>query len=108
VWKLFFGGLDEILIREVSFNRNNDSPSLPSRSNCCAEGLCAGVFTQPGSKPDSGGYPQFRPLSGVKRKSILGDWRSAPSHNWKFAGLYLDWNQGLRKLIQQRYVSLGW
>ncbi len=27
-----------------------------------------------GSTTDSGGYPQFRPLSGVQRKSILGDW----------------------------------
>ncbi len=26
-----------------------------------------------GSTTDSGGYPQFRPLSGVKRTSISGD-----------------------------------
>ncbi len=27
VWKQFFGGQDEILIREVSLNRNYDSPA---------------------------------------------------------------------------------
>ncbi len=29
-----------------------------------------------GSTTNSGGYPQFRPLSGEERKSISGNWRS--------------------------------
>jgi hypothetical protein len=33
------------------------------------------------STTDSEGCPHFRPLSGVKRKSISGDWRSAFSQN---------------------------
>ncbi len=28
-----------LLIREVGLRRNNDSPTLPSGFNCCAEGL---------------------------------------------------------------------
>ncbi len=52
VWKLFFGDQDEILIREVGLSRNNDSPTLPSGFNCCAEGLGICVFTQPGPKAE--------------------------------------------------------
>ena len=43
-----FGDQDEILIREVGLSRNNDSPTLPSGFNCCAEGLGIRVFTHPG------------------------------------------------------------
>ncbi len=48
VSKLFSGGRNEILIREVGLRRNDDSPTLPSESNYCAEGLDLGVLTQPG------------------------------------------------------------
>ncbi len=33
-----------------------------------------------GSTTDSGGYPQFRPLSGAKQTWISGDWKSVHSH----------------------------
>jgi len=36
--------------QDVGLSRNNDSPTLPSGFNCCAIGLGARVFTQPGSK----------------------------------------------------------
>ena len=36
-----------------------------------------------GSTTDSEGCPQFRPLLGVKRTSILGDWMSPCSHQQK-------------------------
>ena len=52
VWELFFGGRDEILIYSVGLSRNNDSPTLPSEFNYCAEGLHTGVFTQPGPEAD--------------------------------------------------------
>jgi hypothetical protein len=39
VSKLFFGRWDEILIREMSLYRNNDSPALFCGSDYCAEGL---------------------------------------------------------------------
>jgi hypothetical protein len=34
--------------REFGLRRNNDSLTLPSGFNCCAEGLGIRVFTQPG------------------------------------------------------------
>ena len=40
-----------------------------------------------GSTTDSGGYPQFRPLSGVERKSISEGWRSVYSHKQTRAAL---------------------
>ena len=52
VWKLFFGDRDEKLIHEVGLSRNNDSPTLPSGFNYCAEGLDTGVVTQPGPEAD--------------------------------------------------------
>ena len=48
VWKLFFGDRDEISNHEIGLCRNNDTSTLPSGFNCCAEGLDIGVFTQPG------------------------------------------------------------
>ena len=54
VWKLFFGDRDEISIHEAGLSRNNDSPTLPSGFKYCAEGLGAGVFTQPGPDSDIG------------------------------------------------------
>ncbi len=55
--KLKSQGFDSVaktweLIREVGLRRNNDSPTLPSGFNYCAEGLGARVFTQPGSKAE--------------------------------------------------------
>jgi hypothetical protein len=38
-----------------------------------------------GSTADSGGYPQFRPLSGAEQKSIFGSCKSVPSQEQKFA-----------------------
>jgi hypothetical protein len=52
VQKLYFDGQDGILVREVGLSRNNDSPTLTSGFNYCAEGLSIGVFTQPGSCVD--------------------------------------------------------
>ena len=40
------------MIREVGLRRNNESPTLPSGFNCCAEGLGISVFTQPGLDSD--------------------------------------------------------
>ncbi len=57
VRKRFSRGRDEIMNQDVGLSRNNDSPTLPSGFNCCAIGLGARVFTQPGPEGDMTGNP---------------------------------------------------
>ena len=52
VRKRFSRGRDEIMNQDVGLSRNNDSPTLPSGFNCCAIGLGARVFTQPGPEAE--------------------------------------------------------
>ena len=68
VSKLIPGDRDEILSHESGLRRNNDSSTLPSGYNYCAEGLGIRVYTQAGPKADFGlnqiiclNRTQFRP-----------------------------------------------
>ena len=90
VWKLFFGGHDEILIREVSLSRNNDSLWLPSRFNCCAEGLGTGVFTQPGPEGDIGAAADLRALIVDHTAGEAGEDRSEGSQPWPVPHVPID------------------
>jgi len=75
VSKLIFGDRDEILIHKVGLSRNNDSPTLPSGFNCCADGLGTGVFTQPGPKGDITHVAQRRWIARSKRVKLGDDLR---------------------------------
>ncbi len=82
MWKLFFGDRDEILIHEVDLSRNNDSPTLPSGFNYCAEGLDTGVFTQAGPEAVIGLAARDRALVVDHAAGEIGEDRGQSCPPW--------------------------
>ena len=65
-------------------------------------------FFRNGSTTDSGGYPQFRPLLGAKRKSISEGWMSVHSQEEKLVGV--SETRVLSNLITtlDQYLQISW
>ncbi len=77
-----FGDPNEMLSHKVDLRRNNDSSTLLSGFNCCAEGLGVRVSTQPGPEAVIGLAARDRALIADHAAGEIGEDRGQSCPPW--------------------------